>query len=457
MQDKNLSIISKNTTGLLLLIGVCLVFAMQIIFALPVLTSIGVMGIISIIVLFLYRPLWGFLTLVIMRASVDFFSSYFSVTVGENISLNLASIFALLLIAASTLLIIIHRKTILHIPLLLPFSLIIIYTAFTYTYSIDRASTFQETLRLLSIFMSFAAAYILTIKIPKARLTIIATILLASVIPLSFALYQLVSGTGISDNTGTEGRLFGTFKHPNAFASFLMIIIAILTYRVFSKKITDTTNKNIAKILLFFTIAILLLTFSRGGWFALIIFFTIFSLLRAPKLLFLSFGLVVVMFFTSQTVHDRIEDIYNPPADSSIRWRFQQWKNAIAAWQLSPIYGYGAGTEIAIHEQQQGFYAGNPYTHNDFVKVLQETGVIGLILFVFLIGTTLTLLIKKYRHLDDDDLKLFVLVVILLFIAEIGFGMSSNIWRSTAVQWLLWTLIACALSINANQNKKQLL
>jgi O-antigen ligase len=179
--------------------------------------------------------------------------------------------------------------------------------------------------------------------------------------------------------------------------------------------------------------------------------------LRAPKLLFLSFGLVIVMFFTSQTVHDRIEDIYNPPADSSIRWRFQQWKNAIAAWQLSPIYGYGAGTEIAIHEQQQGFYAGNPYTHNDFIKVLQETGVIGLTLFVFLIGTTLTLLIKKYRHLDDDDLKLFVLVVILLFIAEIGFGMSSNIWRSTAVQWLLWTLIACALSINANQNKKQLL
>lgn len=455
MKDTHLSILSKKATGLFLIIGICIIFIMHTIFMSPFLTTIGMLLLLFIIALFLHKPLWGFLTLIVLRTSVDFFSSHFSLHITETIALNIASILAITLIATSSILLIIYRKDILRIPLLLPFILLIIYTAISYFYSIDKISTFQETLRLLSIFMSFSAAYILCIKIPTARTTIIATILLASILPLSFALFQLVSGTGFSDNIGTDGRLFGTFKHPNAFASFLIIIIAVLTYRVFALHQANT-NTNLTKILLFFTIAILLLTFSRGGWFALIIFFTVFSLLRAPKLLFITVSMIVVLFFTSQTVHDRIEDIYNPPADSSIRWRVQQWKNAVAAWQLSPIYGYGAGTEIAIHEQEQGFYAGNPYTHNDFVKSLQETGIIGLSLFLFLLGMTLTLLIKKYRYLDDGNKKLFVLIVIILFVAEIGFGMSSNIWRSTAVQWLLWTLIACALSIEAHKNMKLL-
>ena len=188
----------------------------------------------------------------------------------------------------------------------------------------------------------------------------------------------------------------------------------------------------------------MLLTFSRGGWFALILFFGLFSLIGIAIV-------SVILFFTSQTVHDRIEDIYNPPADSSIRWRIEQWKDALAAWQLSPVLGYGAGTEEAIHEQEQGFYAGNPYTHNDLIKALQETGVIGFALFVILILTTLILLIRKYHKLPKSNDRLLVLIILLLFIAEIGFSMSSNIWRGTAVQWLLWALIACALSFETKK------
>jgi O-antigen ligase len=187
-------------------------------------------------------------------------------------------------------------------------------------------------------------------------------------------------------------------------------------------------------------------TFSRGGWLALIIFFTIFSLLKTPKLLFATLGIGILLFFTSQTIHNRIEDIYNPPSDSSIRWRFKQWQEAINAWKLSPIYGYGAGTEIKIHEQQQGFHAGNPYTHNDFIKALQETGLIGFALFTLLIFSTIFYLVKQYHTLSNVDSKLFVLTVLLFFISEIVFGLTSNIWRGTALEWLIWTLVACALT-----------
>jgi len=444
--NTNLSILSKQSIGILLVFGILIIFVATITLLLPFTTTIGLLFLLFIIASFLYRPLFGFLTIVILRTSVDFLSSYFSLQLTENIHLNIASIFALLLIASSCLLIIFHWRTALKTPIIIPFFLFIGFSAISFFYSIDKAATVQETIRLLSIFMSFMTAYILTIKIPNARKIIISTILLSALVPVTFALYQLMTGAGFTDNTGTEGRLFGTFKQPNAFASFLLLIVSILTYKIFSTKI-KLPEKNFSKFLLFFAIALLLLTFSRGGWLALLIFFTIFSLLKAPKLLFITAGFGIVLFFTSQAIHERVEDIYNPPSDSSIRWRVQQWKDAITAWKLSPVYGYGAGTEIQIHEQEQGFHAGNPYTHNDFIKALQETGVIGFILFTSLLLTTFLFLIKQYRNLSDKNEKLFVLVVLLFFVSEIVFGMSSNIWRGTAVEWLIWILVASALSI----------
>ncbi len=447
--NTNLSILSKQSIGALLILGILAIFIATITLLIPTSTAIGLLFLLFIIASFLYRPLFGFLTIVILRTSVDFLSSYFSLSITENIQLNIASIFALLLIASSIVLIVLNWKTASKTPLLIPFSLFIGFSAISLFYSIDKAITVQETIRLISIFMSFVTAYILTIEIPTARKTIISIILLSALIPITFALYQLMTGSGITDNTGTEGRLFGTFKQPNAFASFLLLIISILIYKIFSTKIA-LPEKNFSKFLIFFTIILLLLTFSRGGWLALLVFFTIFSLLKAPKLLFATLGIGVVLFFTSQAIHERIEDIYNPPADSSIRWRAQQWRDAIVAWQLSPIYGFGAGTEIQIHEQEHGFHAGNPYTHNDFIKSLQETGLIGFALFTLLIFVTVFSLIKQYRNLSDDDEKLFVLIVLLFFISEIIFGMSSNIWRGTAVEWLIWTLVASALSIQKN-------
>lgn len=444
--NTNLSILSKQSIGILLVFGILTIFIITITLLLPFTTTIGLLFLLFIIASFLYRPLFGFLTIVVLRTSVDFLSSYFSLQLTENIHLNIASIFALLLIASSCLLIIIHWKTALKTPVIIPFFLFIGFSAISFFYSIDKAATVQETIRLVSIFMSFMTAYILTIKIPNARKIIISTILLSALVPVTFALYQFMTGSGFTDSTGTEGRLFGTFKQPNAFASFLLLIVSILTYKIFSTKI-KLAEKNFSKFLLFFTIALLLLTFSRGGWLALLVFFTIFSLIKAPKLLFITIGFGIILFFTSQAIHERVEDIYNPPSDSSIRWRIQQWKDAVAAWKLSPMYGYGAGTEIEIHEQEHGFNAGNPYTHNDFIKALQETGVIGFVLFASLLLTTLFFLIKQYRNLSDKNEKLFVLVVLLFFVSEIVFGMSSNIWRGTAVEWLIWILVASALSI----------
>ncbi len=441
----DLSILSTRSTGLIMIIGLFVILILHVALLLSIPTTIGFVVFLFISVFFMHQPLWGFLSIVVIRASVDFLDSYFSFPITKTISLNVASLLALAIIAMMAFIIISNYKKFIYTPLIFSFSAFIFFSGISFIYSIDKGATFEETVRVISIFATFVLGYMFCVAIPTARKTIISTILFASILPMTFALFQLVTNTGFSDNTGTDGRLFGTFKHPNSFASFLIIIISLLTYRTFST-FEEATDRRSKTLLLALTIGLLILTFSRGGWFALIIFFGIFTLLRAPKVLFISIAIGIALFFVSPAIHDRIEDVYNPPADSSVRWRFQQWKNAISAWKLSPIYGYGAGTEIAIFEREQGFYAGNPYTHNDMIKVLQETGIIGFVLFLILIFTTLIRLIITHHKFPMGNDRLFILVVILLFIAEIGFGMSSNIWRSTAIQWFIWLLVACALS-----------
>ncbi|XLQ19821.1 MAG: O-antigen ligase family protein [Candidatus Moraniibacteriota bacterium] len=257
----------------------------------------------------------------------------------------------------------------------------------------------------------------------------------------------------MTDATGLDGRLFGTFAEANGFASFMLVIISILLYNTFSQKNSIQDNKP-QLTLLGLSILLLLLTFSRGGWLALIVLLGVFGLIKKPKALIAFTLLFIVLFFTSSKIHDRIEDVYNPPADSSIRWRIRQWNDVIETWKLSPIYGHGGGTEIIIHEQEHSYLSGDPYTHNDLLKVMQETGLIGLALFVFLLATTLILLFKKYLKLTNKNDKLFVLITLLLFLAQLSFGMSSNIWRGTAVEWIIWTLVACALSISTSKDSQ---
>ena len=446
----DLSILSARATGLILVIGLFVILLLHVVLLLPFSITIGFVIFLIISVFFMHKPLWGFLSIIVIRTSVDFLDTYFSLPITETINLNVASLLALSLITMMAAISIPNYKKFIHTPLIFSFSAFILFSGISIIYSIDIGATFEETVRIISIFATFVLGHMFCVAIPGARKTIISTILFASILPITFALFQLVTNTGFSDNTGTDGRLFGTFKHPNSFASFLIIIISLLTYRVFSS-FEEPADRRSKTLFLTLTIGLLILTFSRGGWFALIIFFGIFTLLRAPKVLFISIAIGIILFFVSPAIHDRIEDVYNPPADSSVRWRFQQWKNAISAWQLSPIYGYGAGTEIAIFEREQGFYAGNPYTHNDMIKVLQETGIVGLALFLILILTTLTRLIITHHKLPMGNDRLFVLVVILLFIAEFSFGMSSNIWRSTAIQWLIWLMIACALSYRTSE------
>ena len=442
-----MGLISKKLSGIIIASGLVLILALNIFLIQPITFSLILTSGLILTVIYLNNPFRGILLFVAIRPSIDRFSEELSISIGDRISLSGSSFMGLLLIALSFLLILKYFKNISPKSSLLAWLLYLLAIITSIIFSINKLASVYELIRVLSIFMIFINALIL-IKTKKEFLQSIWAILISSIIPFVFSIYQAITGTGLGGTADLESRLMGTFSHPNSFASFVIIIITIIIYLLIQKdKIFVIGNKKFLYPALLISIIILLATFSRGALLGFLIFIFILSLFKSPKYILITIVLFFIAFSVSQDFRYRIEDIYNPPADSSVRWRFEQWNKLAKVYIKNPIKGYGAGTEIISYEKEFGFYAGNPYTHNDLLRSALETGIFGLFAFSILWATTAINIFKKFLKNKKQNDKTFLLLIFALIMAEIAFSMSSNIFRGTATQWTLWFLIGLALTI----------
>jgi len=261
----------------------------------------------------------------------------------------------------------------------------------------------------------------------------------------------LITKSGLGGTDGIESRLFGTFSHPNPFASFVFITLAILLFLFFFSK--EKSFKPII-FLIFWALFLLVGTYSRGAWLAFLIFLLVIAFFKSFKSILAIVFISIILFFSFQSIQDRVQDIYNPPADSSVRWRFAQWERMYKIFKKRPLIGQGIGTETIVHDLEYGPYSGNPYTHNDFLRVATETGVFGFTIYFLLIFSTLNLLYKNFKEASSGIEKDFQLIVLALFLAMATFSLTNNTLRETVTQWLLWSLVGTSLALASYPLKK---
>lgn len=198
-------------------------------------------------------------------------------------------------------------------------------------------------------------------------------------------------------------RSYGTFPHPNVFATFLLVSGMANLYLLSLAR--NKTYKSYLAVSLVFTAVALLLTFSRIAWLLAIIFwgiymvrifnfqpaspkfqrgeFSIFKSLKNKKNAL--WALLVLLVIVSLLV-------YLAPA---IWWRINPalsttWESLSArmivfekSWTLIKSHPYGIGIGnfvIEIAYQLTGYpsWIAEP-AHNTFVMILVETGIVGLL------------------------------------------------------------------------------
>lgn len=445
-----MSLISSRTALVFLIGGLMSILIMGVFFGQSLLISLVFLAGLLIVVTFLHNVKWGFFLILLIRSSIDKFSEQVTLDLGNNIHFNAAAIFGILVVSLLIIFLFNNRQEIINLPLKKIWFLMLLAVTMSVFISIEKMSSLYEIIKLLSILLMFATAYII-VKKEKKISTVIYAIIFSSLVPFLFATYQLLTRTGLGGSEGVESRLFGTFSHSNSFASFVVIVFSLSLYLMFQEK--HYWTKWLLGIFIAWEILILEQTYARGAWLALLIFLFIITLKKSPKTLLAIALTSIALFFFSETIHDRIEDVYNPPADSSVRWRFVQWNKMYGAYLKKPLTGYGFGTETIVHEREFGFNAGNQYTHNDFLRIALETGIFGFLVYCIFVFTTLIRLTIFYIKTKNPISKDFSLFTLALFVAILSYSLTNNTLHETVTQWTLWAIIGTSMALSQNSLK----
>ncbi|GEM_PF-1548409 len=245
----------------------------------------------------------------------------------------------------------------------------------------------------------------------KQREQLINAVFLAAGIIGVYALYQyffvlerLLSyarSTGVSENiiaVVQQKRVYAAFISPNLFASYVIVMLFLMTGFLINGY--PFTRKTVYVLISAFLMAIaLLLTKSFGGLMAFSLTFSLFFLyffcsIKGKKAVLkrLFLGLVVIFFiFVVLFIvlnWQRLAAIFISSKfhANSITQRFYYWITSLKIIKDFPLTGIGWRNFGIVYEFYRLPLANvSHYSHNVFLQVMAETGLLGLMSFLYMV------------------------------------------------------------------------
>lgn len=422
---------------------------------------LAVFGVLVVAPLFVIRPQYGFLALIIARPIIDLLGQEVNFNIRDLVTLNLNAIIGILFVGWGTLYLAYKKVKMYQVPVfypLLALSLLSLISVFLTDFKII---AFGEWIRVTSFVVTVVLAYHFADNLHRFRILCHA-ILLSSIVPIFLGIFQLFTGGGISDEASSN-RIFATFAHPSLFGQYLaalmvLLLILSLLYKRYSLVYGGA-----------FLVygCLLLFTFSRGAWMYAAIGSFLLGILfyRAHLHKVFMFGLLflflvagVGLFLQSYTsfqpidssLLERVSQTTQANPDSSIVWRFQFWEKSIAAGKPFLVTGYGAGTflEFAEREINNSFEA-----HNDFLKITIELGILGLAAFVGFFVALFSSSIHAYTQRRNKERYILAMLIVSEGIGMILVSFFDNLYQNTTLYWVVLAIIGATFRLLKQERK----
>ncbi len=241
-------------------------------------------------------------------------------------------------------------------------------------------------------------------------------------------------------------QIFG--MQPNLLGGFFMQLVPVLmSFAISLKKLKSQIFYFFA---LFLSILAVMFTYSRGAYLSAIASLLIIVLIGGKKsFIKIGIGVSVALFFISVffgyghiipvSVKERFEMVKDKDkreADISVQTRENVWTIAREYISQSPIYGYGYEAQVYLLPID---------THNMYLHLLLEGGIIALIFYIliFLIGFKITYSVFKASS-DEFEKALslgFIGTLVAIFVGNF-FGTRMNHFASNGYFAILMGMIA---------------
>jgi O-antigen ligase len=430
----------------LLILPSLLLFSILLLFGENFTLSITAAIFYSLFLVAFLKPRTGLLLIIFLRPCLDYFTKNNLNVIGLEI--NPAGVFAGLTIIFSISVLIQYREKIKANAIIIAWIAFIISMLISLPLSMNAASSFEEVIRLTSIFLIFLTAFTLT-ENNKDLSKLIKVLIASAVIPSAMAVWQYFTKTGLTiPLEGVYNRVYGTFAHPNLLAFYLLMAIT-LCFLIFLSSDKKKVSILIFGLLAMFFLITLGFTYTRSAWLGLLLVVLLLGVSRYRLFLVVSLGVILISFFSVEAINQRIHAFTSNDPGNSINWRIGLWKDGASYAMYKPITGYGAGTSKELILKKRGPEAGSSDAHNDYLRVMLEAGVIGLLAYCSLLLALLKSVFDLYKQQVRPRLKSlnFACLAMLVGFAIISFG--DNILANTALQWALWSLVGGLLAKKA--------
>ena len=256
------------------------------------------------------------------------------------------------------------------------------------------------------------------------------------------------------------------FTHPNQLAGLLIFILSISFSFLFWQ---EAKQKSRFFFFLFFILTVwsLAMTLSRGGWFGAVCGVLFCSYLINKRLFkkFLLGGLLFVsLLYLALPIdtkrHFRVDQVNNVQA---VSWRLGVWADSLVMIREAPLFGHGINTYMRLFQYyrrkpSETSPVGPTYAHNCFIQVAAETGILGLIGFLWIMVRLFRNTVRKWNAAKDasfsaakNENSFFLYLLIGLLSGTAGFLVQSffdtNLY-SLRLSVLFWLMIGLCVSID---------
>ena len=114
-------------------------------------------------------------------------------------------------------------------------------------------------------------------------------------------------------------------------------------------------------------------------------------------------------------ISERVTSITNATGDQSIAWRTAVWQESFDSYLGNPIFGIGFGKKVSVETDDFRGYVEVRNTHNSFLVILVQMGIVGFGLIFSLIAI---LGWKVFRNKSEDEfwqMSSYITLGILIF------------------------------------------
>ncbi|MBF0483979.1 MAG: O-antigen ligase family protein [Candidatus Omnitrophica bacterium] len=255
------------------------------------------------------------------------------------------------------------------------------------------------------------------------------------------------------NNIESRVKINSTFSYlgPNEIAAFYNQYTILLCSLLFALR------HKLLKLILIGIIAAnifcVLFLYSRAAYIALVAGLGFLFLFKKRWLLI---PLVLLCLFWQSFLPAKVQDRINMTTneygelDKSNMGRITVWNESLEIFRQNPVVGAGFGVFGYL-----GFELRD--THNIYLKVLAEQGVIGMFIFLLVLGTMFWQGIKLFDKGRDDISKCLGIGFAACMVTLIFNNMFGDRWTYTEVSSTLWVFLALVCRLNylsVNKNIK---